>query len=113
MNWSYLHFHNRVEEILYDDVKKEFHDEFDQKQRGGPLFFKLLVDKVITSNETSLSALITTIKKYWINTDGKDDLPECLKILEAGVKTIMAMWEDGSNRSPLPDKFVVDLIAVL
>jgi hypothetical protein len=113
MNWSYLHFHNHVEEILFDDVNKEFHDDFDKKQRGGPLFFKLLVDKVITSNENSLSALITTIKKYRIDTDGKDDLPECLKILKAGVKTIMAMQEDGSNPSPLPDKFVVDLIAVL
>jgi hypothetical protein len=113
MNWSYLHFNNHVEEILYDDVNKEFHDDFDKKQRGGPLFFKLLVDKVITSNENSLSALITTIKKYKIDSDGKDDLPECLKVLEAGVKTIMAMREDGSNRSPLPDKFVVDLIAVL
>jgi hypothetical protein len=113
MNWSYLHFHNHVEEILYDDVNKEFHNDFDKKQRGGPLFLKLLVDKVITSNENSLSALITAIKKYRIDTDGKDDLPECLKILEAGVKTIMAMRKDGSNRLPLPDKFVVDLIAVL
>jgi hypothetical protein len=113
MNWSYLHFKNHVEDVLYDDVNKEFHDDFEKKQRGGPLFFKLLVDKVITSNENSLSALVSTIKKYKIDSDGKDDLPECLKVLEAGVNTIMAMREDGSNRSPLPDKFVVDLIAVL
>jgi hypothetical protein len=54
MNWSYLHFNSHVEEI---------HDNFDKKQRGDPLYFKLLVDRVISSNENSLSALIRAIKK--------------------------------------------------
>ena len=113
MNWSYLHFKNHVDESLYDDVNKKFHEQYEKKQRGGPLFFKLLVDTVLTSNEDSLSALVLTIKKYNIASYGKDDLLESIKILEAGVRTIKAMREDGSNRPQLPDKFVVDVITVL
>jgi hypothetical protein len=79
MNWSYLHFKNHVEDVLYDDVNKEFHDDYEKKERGGPLFFKLLVDKVVTSNENSLSVLVSTIKRYKIDTDGKDDLPNASK----------------------------------
>jgi hypothetical protein len=113
MNWSYLHFNNHVEEVLYNDTNKIFHDDYSKQERGGPLFFKLLIDSVLTSNENSLSALVSTIKKYNIATDGKDNLPESIKILEAGVKTIKSIRADGSNRPQLPDKFVVDVITVM
>jgi hypothetical protein len=33
MNWSYLHFKNHVEEVLYNDVDKLF-QEYEQHQRG-------------------------------------------------------------------------------
>jgi hypothetical protein len=111
MNWSYLHFKNHVGDNLYNDVNKQFLT-YEKKQQGGPLFFKLLVDTVLFSNEHSLSSLETTIKNYNIAKDGKDDIPEVIKTLEAGALTIQAMRDDGSERSPLPDKFVVDLLKV-
>jgi hypothetical protein len=111
MNWSYLHFKNHVDVVLYNDTDKEFHS-FDKKERGGPLFFKLLTNAVLTANEDSLAALESTIKVYNIASDGKDDVPEAIKILKAGAKTIQAMREDGSGKHPLPDKFVVDMISV-
>jgi hypothetical protein len=111
MNWSYLHFKNHVNDNLYNDVNKAFL-KYNKKQRGGPLFFKLLVDILLTSNETSLSSLESTIKKFNIAKDGLDDIPETIKILEAGSLTILAMRDDGSERSPLPEKYVVDLFKV-
>jgi hypothetical protein len=111
MNWSYLHFKNHVDVVLYNDTDKEFHT-YDKKERGGPLFFKLLTDSVLTANEDSLAALESTIKVYNIASDGKDDVPEAIKVLKAGSKTIQAMREDGSGKRPLPERFVVDMITV-
>jgi hypothetical protein len=87
MNWSYLHFKNHVDNVLYNDTDKEFHT-YDKKERGGPLFFKLLTDSVLTANEDSLAALESTIKVYNIASDGKDDVPESIKVIKVGSKTI-------------------------
>jgi hypothetical protein len=106
MNWSYLHFQNHVGDNLYNGFNKQFLT-YEKKQQGGPLFFKLLVDTVLFSNENSLSSLETTIKNYNIAKDGKDDIPEVIKTLEPGALTIQAMRDDGSEQSSLPDKFVV------
>ena len=111
MNWSYLHFKSHVDEILYNEIDKQF-QAYDKKQRGGPLFFKLLTDVLLVSNEQSLAALETTITKYNVAVDGKDDLPEAVKVLHAVSTTIQAMRGDG-KKSSLPDKYVVDMIKVL
>jgi hypothetical protein len=111
MNWSYLHFKNHVNDNLYNDVNKAFL-KYEKKKRGGPLFFKLLVDILLSSNETSLSSLESTIKNFNIAKDGMDDIPETIKTLEAGSLTIRAMRDDGSERPPLPEKFVIDLFKV-
>jgi hypothetical protein len=111
MNWSYLHFKNDVNDNLYNDVIKAFL-KHEKKQRGGPLFFKLLVDTLLTSNETSLLSLESTIKQFNIAKDGLDDIPETIKMLEAGSLTILAMRDDGSERSPLPERYVVDLFKI-
>ena len=111
MNWSYLHFKNHTEEVLYNEIDKQF-QTYERRQRGGPLFFKLLIDVLLVSNEQSLSSLETTITKYNIAVDAKDDLPEAVKIINAVSVTIQAMRGDG-KKSPLPDKYVVDIIKVL
>ena len=111
MNWSYLHFKNHVDAVLYDDTDKELHS-YEKRERGGPLFFKLLTNSVLSANEDSLAALESTIRVYNIASDGKDDVPEAIKVLKAGAKTIQAMREDGSGKYPLPDKFVIDMITV-
>jgi hypothetical protein len=111
MNWSYLHFKNHTEEVLYNEIDKQF-QTYEQRQRGGPLFFKLLTDVLLVSNEQSLSSLETIITKYNIAIDAKDDLPEAVKVINAVSLTIQAMRGDG-KKSPLPDKYVVDIIKVL
>jgi hypothetical protein len=111
MNWSYLHFKNHVEEVLYNDVDKLF-QEFEQQERGGALFFKLLTDVVLSSNEESLAALEATIKKYNIAKNGNDDVLEATKILKAGSKSILAMRDDGSGKYALPESYVSDIVGV-
>jgi hypothetical protein len=111
MNWSYLHFKSHVDDVLYNEIDKQF-QAYDKKERGGPLFFKLLTDVLLVSNEQSLAALESTITKYNIAFDGKDNLPEAIKILHAVSTTIQAMRGDG-KKSSLPDKYVVDIIKVL
>jgi hypothetical protein len=111
MNWSYLHFKNHVEDILYNEIDKIF-QTYEKRERGGPLFFKLLTDILLVSNEQSLASLESTITKYNIAVDAKDDLPEAVKIINAVSITIKAMRGDG-KKSPLPDKYVVDIIKVL
>jgi hypothetical protein len=111
MNWSYLHFKNHVDDVLYNDTDKLFH-EYAKHQRGGALFFKLLTDAVLASNEDSLAALETIIKQYSIAKDANDDVLEATKVLRAGSKSILAMRDDGSGKTALPDSFVSDIIAI-
>jgi hypothetical protein len=111
MNWSYLHFKNHVEDILYNEIDKIF-QTYEKREQGGPLFFRLLTDILLVSNEQSLASLESTITKYNIAVDAKDDLPEAVKIINAVSITIKAMRGDG-KKSPLPDKYVVDIIKVL
>jgi hypothetical protein len=80
MNWSYLHFKNHVDEVLYNATDKLL-NSYNKKERGGPLFFKLLTNAVLLANEDSLATLESTIKNYNIAEDGKDDVPEAIKIL--------------------------------
>ena len=111
MNWTYLHFKNHVDEVLYNDIDKLF-QEYEQQQRGGALFFKLLTDAVLASTEDSLAALETTIKQYSIAKNADDDILEATKVLKAGSKSILAMRDDGSGKTALPDSYVSDIIAV-
>ena len=53
------------------------------------------------------------MKLYNIATDGKDDLPACIKLLKAVTRSIVAMRADGSNRNKILDLFIVDIIEVL
>ena len=86
---------------------------FKKEEQGGPLYFILLMDEIVTSNEQSLAALEGTVKLYNIANDGKDDLPACIKLLKAVTRSIVAMRADGSNRNAFSDLFVVAIIGVL
>ena len=97
LTWSQLHFKNHVNPILHSDIEARI-KEYPSSEQGGPLYFIILMDEILTSNENSLQALEATIKTYNIASDGKDDLRSCVKLIKAVCKTIIAMRDDGSHR---------------
>ena len=112
LSWSLLHFKEHVDPVLHNDIESRL-QSFNKEEQGGPLYFILLMDEIVTSNEQSLAALEGTVKIYNIANDGKDDFPACIKLLKAVTRSIVAMRADGSNRNAFSDLFVVAIIGVL
>ena len=111
MTWSQIHFKNHVDPVLHSDIETRM-KKYSSAEQGGTLYFIILMDEILTSNENSLAALEGTIKIYNIASDDKDNLQACIKLIRAVCKTIIAMRDDGSHRTALPDRFVVSLVKV-
>lgn len=112
LSWSLLHFKEHVDPVLHNDIELRL-QSFKKEEQGGPLYFILLMDEIVTSNEQSRAALEGTVKIYNIANDGNDDLPACIKLLKAVTRSIVVIRADGSNRNAFSDLFVVTIIGVL
>lgn len=112
MSWNSLHLKQYVDPVLHNDVELRLH-AFKNKEQGGPLYFVILMDKIVTLNEQSLLALEQPVKIYNIVTDRKDNLFACIELLYTATRTIVTMRADGSNRNALPDFFVLNIIKIL
>ena len=97
MSWSLVHFKQHVQASLHTDVKLAL-QQYSPIQRGGPLYFSILMGQLVLSNEQSCEALISLVQAYNIATDGKDDLIPIIKLLRCATKSIIAMCSDSSKR---------------
>jgi len=109
--WTYNHFRNHVENNLFETVNSEF-IRFNPSQQGGPLFLKLLLDKLVVNNDASLDALITTATTYNIKTMSEnEDIMEVTKLLDSVSNTIVSLRND--QEYELPEKYVQKMLKVL
>ena len=60
LTWSQIHFKNHVNPILHSDIKARM-KKYPSSEQGGPLYFIILMDEILTSNENSLASLEGTI----------------------------------------------------
>ena len=109
--WSYNHFREHLDANLYELVNSEF-KLFPTTQQGGPLFLKLLLDKLVISNEKSLAALIFTSTTYDIKSKCTgENINEAIRHLKAITDSIIAMRDDHDH--PLPEEYVNKMTRVL
>ena len=108
--WTYSHFQPHVEANLYESVNKEFLCLKDTQQ-GGPLFLKLLLDKLVVNNDSNLENLISTTTNYNIKVHSdSEDIDLVVSLLQGVTTTIIALCDD--QEYPLPEKFVQKMLKV-
>ena len=109
MSWSLLHFKQHVQASLHTDIDLRL-QQHPAIERGGPLYFVLLMDELVLSNEQSCEALVSLVQSYNIAINGKDDLIAVIKLLRSATKSIMAMRQGCTH---LPDLYVKHMLTVL
>ena len=109
--WSYSHFREHVESGLYESVNSEF-PHFKTEQQGGLLFLKLLLNKLVINNKSSLENLVTTVVYYDIKKENpSENIFEVVLPLAAATRTIINLQDD--KEYPLPEKFVQKMLKVM
>jgi hypothetical protein len=63
---------NNVKENLWNKVLEKY-KPFQEKQKGGPLFFKLMMNQLLSNTESAAKALVERVEKYNIgNIQGEE-----------------------------------------
>ena len=110
MTWVGLCY---IQESLHTDVKHIL-QRYPPIQRGGPLYFSILIGQLVLSNKQRWEALVSLVQAYNIAIDGKDDLIPVSKLLHCATKSIIAMRLDNSSRrQQIPDLYVKYMLKVL
>ena len=107
LSWSLAYFENNVDSALYARIHSKILT-FDERCRGGPLFFKLLNDETTTTSDSNKKALITIVDTYKIRASCVGEkISDVVDLFRAITDTVYALHDDS-----LPDEYVDKLIAI-
>ena len=94
LDWSMAYYEKNVEADLYTKVYGSML-KYELDAQGGPLFLKLLLDRVSTSGESTLKSMMNTLKTYSIKTScAGEDVKKVTSIFTAIVENIEALSND-------------------
>ena len=107
LRWSLAYYEKNVEKTLYSKVHSQLL-EYPVESRGGPLFLKLLLDRVSTTNEANLKAIIHITETYKIKRSCKGE------DIETVVELFRALYDNMSSlkHGTLPEDSVKNLLHV-
>jgi hypothetical protein len=107
LDWSLAYFENNVDTALYACIHSKLL-AFDERCRGGPLFFKLLNDETTTNSDANKKALITIVDTYKIRVSCKGErIPDVVDLFRSITDTVFALHDN-----TLPDEYVDKLIVL-
>ena len=90
MSWSLLHFKQYVQASLHIDIDLHL-QQYPAIEQEGSLYFALLMEELVPSNEQSCEALVSLVHTYNIAINWKDDLIAVIKLLRSAIKSIMTI----------------------
>jgi hypothetical protein len=107
LEWSLAYFENNVDSSLYARIHAKLLT-YDERCRGGPLFFKLLNDETTTNSDANKKALIVIVDTYKIKSMCKGEIiPDVVDLFRSITDTVHALHDDS-----LPDEYVDKLITI-
>jgi hypothetical protein len=108
LEWSLVYFRNNVNSSLYACIHAKLLT-YDERCRGGPLFFKLLNDETTTNSDANKKALITIVDTFYkIRVSCKGErIPDVVDLFQSITDTVFALHDDS-----LPDEYVDKLIVI-
>lgn len=110
MNLTYEYFTNNVEEKLATKVK-ETYLKYPPEQRGGPLFFKIMIDILQNSSSEAAQYLISTVKGIHISNYSGENVEDVVSLIR-GATSRLENLVDTNGESLIPKDFVDDLIKI-
>jgi hypothetical protein len=107
LEWSLAYFENNVDSSLYARIHAKLLT-YDERCRGGPLFFKLLNDETTTNSDANKKALIVIVDTYKIRSNCiGEHIPDVVDLFRSVTDTVHALHDDS-----LPDEYVDNLITI-
>jgi hypothetical protein len=107
LEWSLAYYENNVDSALYARIHAKILT-YDERSRGGPLFFKLLNDETTTNSDSNKKALITIVDTYKIRVSCKGErIPDVIDLFRSITDTVYALHDD-----KIPDEYVDKLIVI-
>ncbi len=104
------HLANNAEDGLVAKIK-ETYDTYPMEQRGGPLFYKLMMDILQNNSEEATTYLVTTVKNINIQTYEGENINKVVSHIRGAVSRLSNM-KTKSGKSALPDDLVESLLKV-
>lgn len=109
LNLSLHYFQKNVSPDLYHRVRTDL-KSYDEVTRGGPLFLKLLLDKLTTNTESTLQNFLQLIKGYEIKGNDSNPTENIDKVVEEfrGILEAVLALKDGQA----PEDLVLNLLRI-
>ena len=102
---------NHMEATLRDACLREY-NACPSEDQGGPLLYKIMMTHLLAGNEVAMQSLISTLTKYNVAVDAKDDVRLAVSTIKAASDAIIAMRDD-TKTDQFPPGFVEKIIKVL
>jgi hypothetical protein len=107
LNWSLAYYERNVEKALFDKVHANLMN-YPSDEQGGPLFLKLLLDRVTTTSQANLAALKHIVDSYRIKTSCKgEDIETVVSLFTAVFDNISSL-----GNGDLPDDSTKKLLRI-
>ena len=110
MSLTYEYFINNVEEGLQTKVL-ETYLTYPPKQRGGPLFFKIMIDILQNNSSKAAKYLVQKVKDIKITNYAGENVSSVVSLIR-GATNRLSNLEDKHGKTEIPEDFVNDIIKI-
>jgi hypothetical protein len=107
---TYKHLVNNTEADLVTKVN-ETYSEYPTAERGGPLFFKIMMDKLQNNSEDAATYLISVVKNLKITDYDGENVDNVVSLVRGAHKRLLNL-KSRTQKSLLPDDFAETLLQV-
>jgi hypothetical protein len=106
---TYEHLINNTDEHLVSKIN-ETYSTYPAAKRGGPLFFKLMMDILQDSSDATAEYLIATVKKLKLTDFDGENVDKVVSLIRGAVKRLTNLRTSGGKKAELPDDFITSLL---
>jgi hypothetical protein len=107
---TYKHLVHNTEDDLVTKVN-ETYSEYPTAERGGPLFFKIMMDKLQNNSEDAATYLISVVKNLKITDYDGENVDNVVSLVRGAHKRLLNL-KSRTQKSLLPDDFAETLLQV-
>jgi len=87
LRWTYMFFRNHTSDDLFDRVYNRY-KRYPEKEQGGPLFFILLINQLLSNTAAAAESLRTRVENFQLNTLQGEDVDQANLILRGALNRL-------------------------
>jgi hypothetical protein len=87
LHWTYMFFRNHTSDDLFDRVYNRY-KRYPEKEQGGPLFFILLINQLLSNTAAAAESLRTRVENFQLNTLQGEDVDQANLILRGALNRL-------------------------